>query len=123
MGDTASSRIETINELKIWLEGEFKLITQGQTTSREDIRQVRSRIHDISNELTALTALDIPGKIDSLKEGVSKHDNVIERIASEQTSLKATMRTAYVAIAIGGAAVGSIITVLLRFAETFRLGG
>lgn len=118
-----ATRIETINELKIWLEGEFKLIKQGQETSRDDIKQVRTRLHDLSNHVSALTALDIPGKMDGLRTEVQKHDNIIEKIATEQTSLKATMRTAYLAIGIAGAAIGSIVTLVLKVAETFHIGG
>lgn len=122
MSDGAT-RIETINELKIWLEGEFKLIAQGQQTSREDIRQVRSRLHDVSNAVAGLTALDIPGKLESMKVESTKQDGIIEKLTAEQTTLKTTIRVAYGAIAIAGVVVGAILTLALRVAEMFKLGG
>ncbi len=113
------TRIETINELKIWLEGEFKLIRSTQATNAEEIRTLRKTVHDTNGAVQILMAIDIPGKLDVLKTEVQAHDAVIEELARDQSTLKTTMRAAYLAIGIAGAAVGAIVTMALRLYEVF----
>lgn len=114
------AKIDTINELKIWLEGEFKLIRSIQNNNAEEMRTLRKTVHDTNNAVAALTALDIPGKLEDMKEEVKAHDSVIDKLGTDQTSMKTTMRAAYVAIGIGGVALGSFLTLALRLFEVFR---
>lgn len=113
----ADSPIETLNELKIWLEGEFKLIRATQSSNAEEIRTLRKTVHETNNAVAALTALNIPGKLQDLKDEVSSHDAVIEKLATDQTAIKSTMRAAYLATGVAGAVIGSVITILLRVYE------
>jgi hypothetical protein len=111
--------INTINELKIWLEGEFKLIRSTQSTNAEELRTLRRTVHETNNHVSALLALNIPEKLDTLKNEVKAHDGVIEKLAMDQTALKTTMRAAYVAIGVAGAVFGAIATMVLRLYEVF----
>jgi hypothetical protein len=115
MGD--STHIETLNELKIWLEGEFKLIRQTQSNNAEEIRTLRKTVHDTNNAVGVLTALDIPGKLTAIKDEISSHDAAIEKLATDQTAIKSTMRAAYLGIGMAGAVVGAVVTILLRVYE------
>lgn len=115
------TRVETINELKIWLEGEFKLIRSTQDTNADEMRTLRKVVHDLAGHVQVIMAQDVPGKIESLKNEVQKHDGDIATQGKELAGLKNTMRTAYVSVGIAGAVVGSIITLLLRAYEV--LGG
>ena len=110
-------KIETLNELKIWLEGEFKLIRSTQEGNAEELRTLRRTVHETNNAVAALTALDIPGKIQGMKDEISSHDAVIEKLATDQTAIKTTMRAAYLGIGLAGAVIGAVITVLLRVYE------
>jgi len=113
----ADAPIETLNELKIWLEGEFKLIRAAQSSNAEEIKTLRRTVHETNNHVAALMALDIPGKLTNMKDEISSHDAVIERLASDQTAIKSTMRAAYIATGIAGAVIGSVITIILRIYE------
>jgi hypothetical protein len=110
-------KIETLNELKIWLEGEFKLVRKTQDNNAEELRTLRKTVHDTNNAVSALSALDIPGKLQGLKDDISSHDAVIERLATDQTAMKSTMRAAYLGIGLAGAVIGSVITIILRVYE------
>lgn len=112
-------RIETLNELRIWLEGEFKLVRSDQKNNAEEMRNLRKTVHDTNNHVSALLALDIPGKLEGLRDEVQSHDNAIDNLIKDQTSLKTTMRTAYIAVGIASAAVGAILTIALRLYEVF----
>ena len=113
----ADAPIETLNELKIWLEGEFKLIRAAQSSNAEEIKTLRRTVHETNNHVAALMALDIPGKLTNMKDEISSHDAVIEKLATDQTAIKTTMRAAYLGIGLAGAVIGAVITVLLRVYE------
>lgn len=114
-----STRIETINELKIWLEGEFKLVSATQETNAGEMRTLRQTVHNTNSAVSLLTALDIPGKLESFRDEVKNHDSYIKKLADEQAALRLTMRIAYIAAGASGAAVGAVITVALRAYEVF----
>lgn len=116
MGDS-SSHIETLNELKIWLEGEFKLIRSTQDNNAEEIRTLRKTVHDTNNAVGGLVMLNIPGKLEDLKNEVQGHDSVIEKLANDHAALKTTMRAAYIAIGVSSALIGSLVTIALRIYE------
>lgn len=113
----SEAKIETLNELKIWLEGEFKLIRKTQDNNAEELRTLRRTVHETNNAVSALTALDIPGKLNAMKDEISSHDAVIEKLATDQTAIKSTMRAAYLATGVAGAVIGSVVTILLRVYE------
>jgi hypothetical protein len=117
---SGEANIDTLNELKIWLEGEFKLVRNIQETNAEEVRVLRKTVHETNNAVAALTALDIPGKLASLNTEVKSHDTVIETIVRDQSTLKTTMRAAYISIGIAGAVFGALATLVLRLFEVFR---
>lgn len=116
-------KIDTINELKIWLEGKFELIRATQTNNSDEIRTLRKTVHDTNNAVGALVILDIPGKLEGLKDEVKSHDAVIEKLVMEQAALKTTMRAAYVAIGIAGAVIGAVVSSALEFYQAFGGAG
>lgn len=56
------------------LEGKLDRVIDGMARQADDTRVVRERLHEHANELTALTALDIPTKLGNLRDGQEGHE-------------------------------------------------
>lgn len=95
--------IETIKELQIWLDGKFELIRQAQETSNAEVTKLRTTVHDISNKVAPLIMLDVPSIL-------KQHSSDLEKFEKYITGQKAV----YAAIGIAGAAVGTVLTIILE---------
>lgn len=106
--------VETLSELQIWIGGKFELIAQAQNTTHSDLTNVRSRLHDLANEMTKITALNLPEKLNKLELADKEHQQNIERFvreASERRGAMNTLKTLYVFI---GAVIGGAITLAFK---------
>lgn len=95
--------IETIKELQIWLDGQFALVRQAQDMSNAEVTKLRVTVHDISNKVAPLIMLDVPSVL-------KQHTTELEKFERYITGQKAV----YAAIGIAGAAVGTVLTIILE---------
>lgn len=109
-----ASKVETLNELKIWLDGKFDLVAQSQKAAGEDIVTLRRTLHDVSNSVAALTILDIPRKFSDLAKSVVKHDDDLAAIVKENAAKAAALRFLKSLYFIGGGLLGAIIGISLE---------
>lgn len=110
--------IETLNELKIWIEGQFQLASEARQRLETDVTLIRTRQHELSNEITKIGASFHNLGFAALKELVSKHDVELEKFSDERLERKGAIRAIKATWAIGGASVGVVSTVL-AFASRF----
>ena len=111
-----SPTLDNINELRIWLEGKFKLVEQAQSISSEDLRNVRGRVHDLSNEVAKIVALDLSSKFEALKD----HDEKLETLRNEASTAKGAIQAIKAAYGIGGTLLGAIIATALELAKVIH---
>lgn len=107
-------KVENISELQIWIEGQFALIAQSQNTTAEDVRAVRSRVHDLSNDVQRLLALDIEGKLHQLERADKGHDENIRNLTDDLSQRRGAMsvvRAIYIGV---GGLIGAVVTLLLQ---------
>jgi hypothetical protein len=112
----AKENIETINELKIWIEGRFDLVAQSQHTTEENMKVVRQRVHDLSGDIAKIAAMDFA----NIQKTLEEHDAKIEgfsRAAYERKGAIAALRATY---AVGGALVGLAASVIFDLARFFH---
>lgn len=114
-GDANNPRVETINELNIWLDGQFKLVAAAQSTAAQEISRIRDTVHETANHVSGLLVLNIPDKLQLLVDDVKAHDAAIEKMAQDVVSLRTTLRTAYVTIGIAGTILGAIASMVLQW--------
>lgn len=105
--------VETLSELQIWIEGKFELVSQAQATMGEDVRQVRTRVHDLGNEVAKLLALDIEGKFRRLEEADTRHETNITTLTKEAAERRGAISMAKIFYTIGGAVGGYLISIAL----------
>lgn len=110
-GDPA---VGTINELKIWIAGQFDLVRQAQTTSGEDLRNVRKSVHDLSNTVAGLTALDIPGKLEKYANEIKEQDAAIRKLAEDGILNKSAIASVKAIYGISGILLGATGALLAR---------
>lgn len=90
-----------IGELKIWIEGQFDLVKERQEFTNGELKTVRQRIHDLSNDVA---------------KNFAKHDIDIGGIETDVTSLKtwrASLSAVKAAYGVGGAFLGSATVIVL----------
>lgn len=107
-------RVETINELNIWLDGQFKLIGAAQHAAAEEISRIRDKVHETANHVSGLMLLNIPDKLQTLATDVKAHDTAIESMGRDMASLKTVLRTAYISMGIAGTVFGALATLGLQ---------
>src|SRR5438132_13926479 len=88
------AKIETINELKIWLEGRFDLLSAAQKASADDLARVRTVVHETSQHVQVLLSLNIPAKFEAFTTNIKKHDEQIEELIREGVARKSSLATA-----------------------------
>ncbi len=108
-------RIENINELQIWLDGQFKLVAQSQTTTNEEVNKLRDRVHDIANHVGKLNALNIEQRFKDFGKILENHDGEIEKVNKDAFARKAVLA----ATGIAGGAIGAVSTILLELYKAF----
>lgn len=108
-------RVETINELNIWLDGQFKLVGAAQKAAADEIARIRDSVHETANHVAGLLVLNIPDKLQRLSDEVKAHDSSIDKMAEDFNSFKTAVRTAYAAIGIAGTVVGAITAFVVQF--------
>ena len=113
-------RAENLGELQIWMEGQFSLVQQAQVTTAEDVRQIRSRVHDLGNEIAKLLALDIEGKFKQLELNDAKHDTAIQQFGKEAAERRGAIQVLKIIYTTGGAAAGAGLTLLFELAKVFH---
>lgn len=109
--------VETLSELQIWIEGKFALIQQAQTTAHSDLTNVRSRLHDLSNEIAKVTALNIPEKLQRLQDADKEHQTNIDRFIKESAERKGIMSALKGLYVVLGGLIGWLTAVF------FKIGG
>ena len=102
--------IETINELKLWLEGRFDILNKVQDNNSEELKNVRKTVHEVANHVQVLISLNIPDKLDSLSAQIKKHEAELEELNRDNVARKSAVAAIKAAYSIGGAVIGSIIT-------------
>lgn len=65
------------------LEGKLDRVIDGMARQAEDTKTIRDRLHDHANQITALTALNIPDKLTQLREGHEGHELRIRPLETE----------------------------------------
>lgn len=91
---TTGIKMDNINELKIWLEGEFKLIRVG-------------------SENTGKQVLDLITK-------VAAHDTEISNLKTKNVEEKAVLSTIKAAWGVGGAIIGGALALGLEIAKVIH---
>lgn len=105
--------VTTLSELQIWIEGKFALVAQAQGTMAEDVRQVRSRVHDLSNEVAALLALGLDEKVKRLEEADAAHAKQLTAMNNEAHERRGAIAAVKIAYIVVGAAIGYATSVFL----------
>lgn len=113
--DNSPPRVETINELNIWLDGQFKLVGAAQKNAADEIARIRDKVHETANHVSGLLLLNIPDKLQKLGDEVKAHDQAIDTMAKDVNSLRTTLRTVYVAVGVSGTVFGAIATLALQW--------
>lgn len=103
--------VTTLTELQIWIEGKFNLLVQSQSTTAEDVRQVRSRVHDLGNDISRLLALDIEGKLQKLEDADKQHESSIERFSKEAAERRGAVAALKVVYMVTGGVIGAAVAV------------
>lgn len=112
--------VETLSELQIWIEGKFALITQAQETAHSDLTNIRRTVHDLANELTKITALNLPDKIAKLEEADKLHETNIEKFIIEAAERRSAIATLKIVYTVVGAAVGGLAAIAFQFYKVFQ---
>jgi hypothetical protein len=101
--------MENETELRIMMtrvEGKIDLVNQAQIRSSEDIKDVRLRVHDLANDVSKLSALNI-------EERLSKVEVEAEFSKSDREQRKGAMAMAKaVWTLIGVLGIGNIVMLL-----------
>jgi archaellum component FlaC len=108
--------IDTINELKLWIEGKFELVNQQNVQFGDDIRTIRTRLHDLSNDVAKLNAIDFLG----LNKRIEEHDSELEGFTKEAAERKGAIAALKATYAIGGAIVGAASSAVLFFSRVLH---
>lgn len=96
------------------MSGKINLIAQSVETNKEDMRSVRQRVHDLSNDVQRLLALNLQGTIDGLKndqKDIEMRVVVLERDLHER---RGAVNMAKVVYGIGGTTIGAAAVALLK---------
>lgn len=112
--------VETLSELQIWIEGKFELIAQAQNNAHNDLTNIRRTVHDLANELTKVTALNLPEKIAKLEESDRAHEANIKNFTIEVAERRSAMATLKVVYVMGGALIGGVVALAFKFYEMFQ---
>ncbi len=107
---TENQQIEVI---LVRMEGKIDRMGDRMGRYEQDIAGVRSRIHDLSNEITPIVMLDLPGRIrtsDQTKAEVESRLNTLENIEERRKGAAALAKLLYGAI--GALGVGGVAAVL-----------
>jgi hypothetical protein len=107
-------KVENIGELQIWIEGQFALVRQTQNTTSEDIKAVRNRVHDLSNEVQKLLALDLEGKMRKLEETDDLRAQQISKLTAEQSERRGALAVLKALYTTCGLIGGSVVTLVLQ---------
>lgn len=113
------THVDTINELKIWLEGRFELIAASHKSMYDDMHKVRERLHEISNHVTTIISLNVPGKLDELKNTDVEHNTRLDKLEHDGIARRSTLAAIKASYTIAGAAIGSMLTLVLEFYRAF----
>lgn len=108
--------VGTISELKIWIAGQFDLVKERQDTSRDDMLTVRRTVHELANTVSALTVLDIPGKLEKFANEIKEQDDAIKALARDgllNQSAISNVRAIYGTVGILLGAAGALIAKLI----------
>ncbi len=70
------------------VEGKIDRLIDGLARQAEDTKTIRERLHEHANHLSALTALNIPDKLSTLREGHEQHELRIRPIEAEIGKVK-----------------------------------
>lgn len=111
--------VETLSELQIWIEGQFALIAQAQKTSHEDMTSVRTRLHDLANEVARLSALNLPNTIATLEKADKEHQANIDKFITEAAERRGALATLKALYTVIGALVGGTLAVMFKLYEVF----
>jgi hypothetical protein len=107
-------RAENIGELQIWIDGKFNLLSQAQNAAADEIRGLRSRLHDLSGEVMKLNSFDIEGKFKLLEIADAKHENAIQQFSTQAAERRGALGILKIIYTTGGAAMGAGLTLLLQ---------
>jgi hypothetical protein len=107
------------------VEGKIDRLIDGLARQAEDTKTIRERLHDHANHITALTTLDIPGKLTAMRERLDGHDLRLAACETERTTEKAqrqgavaTMKVVWAVIGFFGAGgVAAIVAALMKLAH------
>lgn len=113
-------KVESLSELQIWIGGKFELIAQSQETAHNDLSTIRSRVHDLANEVSKVSALNLPATIAELKKADEDHQANIKKFitdAAERRGAITTLKTLYTII---GACVGGALAIMFKLYEVFQ---
>lgn len=109
--------IDSINELRIWLEGEFKVIALSHKTANENLTLVRQRVHDLAQEVTKVVALNLEDKFKLLGE----HDAALDKLGDEALAARSAFTAVKAAYATAGAVFGGAATLVLAVSKIIHL--
>lgn len=110
-------RAENIGELQIWIDGKFELLNANQHTTQEEVRGLRTKVHDLSNEVAKLNAIDIEGKLKALENADQRHDLAIQNYDRQLAERRGAVAMLKIIYTTGGAAAGAGLTLLLSLAK------
>lgn len=110
-------KAENLGELQIWIEGQFALVNQAQETASKDITAVRSRVHDLSNDMAKFAASCSPEKLAMITE----HDLEIKKLNDESIARKSSLATIKAAYTIVGAGITTIVGLVLTVAKVIHI--
>lgn len=112
--------VETLSELQIWIEGQFALILQAQTTSQEEMRSLRIRVHDLAGDIAKIIALNLPEKLLHLEKADLEHETNIKKFiteAAERRGMVAALKATY---AVVGALIGGLVASYFKLFEALK---
>lgn len=109
-----------IEVILVRMEGKIDRQSDRLERFERDIVGVRSRLHDLANEVTPLTMLDLPGRIRTADQMRSDHDSRLTALENlEQRRAGAAGLIKVIWAVAGAAGVGGVAAVL----RVLQVGG
>lgn len=89
------------------MDGKIDLISQAMDNTKDDLRVVRERLHDLSNEVQKLIALNLPGTLTDMRSDITKIDQRVVILEHDFHARRGAVNAAKLLYGLGGTTIGA----------------
>ena len=94
------------------IEGKMDVIVEKLNHSDAEINAVRTRLHEIANHVHGLTLLNVPDKLKSIDDRLTRHSQRLDANDGERNERKGAIGVVKVVWALGGGLVTAAIALM-----------